>query len=51
MKLIFLLTRSEKCILVNGTVGDQEPSFAITDTKFYVPVLTLSAHDNAKLLH
>ena len=50
MKL-FLLTWFEKCILVTGTVGNQEPSFAIADTKFYVPVLTLSAQDNAKLLH
>ena len=26
-------------------------TFAITDTKLYVPVVTLSTHDNAKLLH
>ena len=27
-----------------------ETKFAITDTKFYVPVVTLSTQDNAKLL-
>ena len=33
----------------NGNYGNQEPKFAITDTKFYVPVVTLSAQDNEKL--
>ena len=27
-----------------------QPTFAITDTKLYVPVVTLSNQDNAKLL-
>ena len=29
-----------------GTIGFQVPIFAITDTKLYVPVATLSAEDN-----
>ena len=28
----------------------KQPTFAITDTKLYVPVVTLSNQDNAKLL-
>ena len=31
-------------------VADQEATFSITDTKLYVPVVTLSTQDNAKLL-
>ena len=30
--------------------ADQETTFSITDTKLYVPVVTLSTRDNAKLL-
>ena len=44
------LTWSEKFITVAGNYDDKEPKFAITDTKLYVPVLTLSAQDNAELL-
>ena len=39
-----------KWFLVAGTVANQVTTFAITDTKLYVPVVTLSTHDNAKLL-
>ena len=45
-----LLTWSEKCIIVTGNVDNQGPKFAITDTKIYIPVATLSAQDNGKLL-
>ena len=38
---------SNKCVLSNGT---RATTFAITDTKLYVPVLTLSIQDNTKLL-
>ena len=31
-------------------VANQEATFAITETKLYVPVVTLSTQDNAKLL-
>ena len=30
--------------------ADQETTFSINDTKLYVPVITLSTRDNAKLL-
>ena len=41
---------SKKCILVAGTTNNQNPSFQINDTKLYVPVVTLSTHQNIKLL-
>ena len=44
------LSWSEKCIIVTWTVDYEELEFAITDTKLYVPVVALSAQDNAKLL-
>ena len=42
-----ILTWSEKYVLSNDTIGT---TFAIADTKLYVPVVTLSTQDNAKLL-
>ena len=47
---INILSWSGKCIIVAGTADDQEPKFTITDTKLYVPVVNLSAQDNAKIL-
>ena len=44
------LTWPAECILVDRIVSNQIPTFAITDTELYVPVVTLSAQDNAKLL-
>ena len=38
---------SKNCILV---AANQNPEFKITDTKLYVPVVTLSTQDNIKLL-
>ena len=38
---------SRDCVI---TSSDGEEKFAITKTKLYVPILTLSAQDNAKLL-
>ena len=45
-----ILTFSKKCIIVTGTGDNKEPKFEITDTKLYVPNVTLSAQDNEKLL-
>ena len=42
-----MLTWSKDCVITNSTV---EGKFAITETKLYVPVVTLSTQDNAKLL-
>ena len=44
------LTCSKKCILVAGSVANQMPKVRTTDTKLYVPVVTLSTQDNIKLL-
>ena len=44
------LNYSKNCVIVAITVADQGATFSITDTKLYVPGVTLSAHDNAKLL-
>ena len=41
---------SKDCILVASTAANQNPEFKITDTKLYVPVVTLSTQDNIKLL-
>ena len=42
-----MLTWSSSCIIANATGNS---TFAITDTKLYVPVVTLSSEDNTKLL-
>ena len=46
----FILSWSEKCVIVSTDVAGQNASFTITDTKLYVPVIPLSRQDNAKLL-
>ena len=45
-----LLTWSASCVVVSTDVANQNGTFAITDTKLYVPVVTLSQKDNEKLL-
>ena len=42
-----ILTWSKNCVITNST---GEGKFAITEAKLYVPVVTLSTKDNAKLL-
>ena len=44
------LTCSEKHILAAGIAANQVPRFRITNTKLYVPVVTLSTQENIKLL-
>ena len=44
-----ILTWSTDCVLSNAA-PIQATTFIITDTKLYVPVVTLSTQDNAKLL-
>ena len=46
-KINLILTWSEDCIISSATGATK---FKITDTKLYVPVVTLSTQDNAKLL-
>ena len=42
-----ILTWSENCVISSAT---GKIKFAITDTKLYVPIVTLPIQDNAKLL-
>ena len=43
-----ILTWSKACVITNST---GEGKFRITDAKLYVPVITLSTQDNAKLCY
>ena len=43
-----ILTWSSTCVLVSTNVQKQNATFAITDTKLYVPVVTLSTQENTK---
>ena len=45
-----ILTWSAGCIIIYTDVAAQVPTFTITKTNLYVPVVTLSTQDNAKLL-
>ena len=45
-----ILTWSNDCVIVYTNVANQGSTFAIADTKLYVPVVTLSTQDNAKFL-
>ena len=45
-----ILTWPANCVIVSTAVANQGATFAITDTKLYVAVVTLSAQDNVKLL-
>ena len=45
-----ILTWSAGCVIIYTDVADQVPTFTITETNLYVPVVTLSTQDNAKLL-
>ena len=45
-----ILTWSENCVIISTNVTDQVPKFTITETNIYVPIVTLSTQDNAKLL-
>ena len=44
------MTCSAGCVIVYTNVAEQIPTFTITETNLYVPVVTLSSEDNAKLL-
>ena len=41
-----ILTWSVNCVIVYTDVVNQGATFAITDTKRYIPVATLSIQDN-----
>ena len=46
-KVTLLLTWSKDCVITNSTVAGK---FQTTETKLYVPIVTLSTQDDAKLL-
>ena len=45
-----ILTWSSTCVLVSTNIQNQNARFAITDTKLYVPAVTLSTQENTKFL-
>ena len=45
-----ILTWSAGCIIIYTDVANQNPTFTKTKTSLYIPVITLSTQDNAKLL-
>ena len=45
-----ILNWSVNCVIVSTNVANQEAKFLTNDIKLYVPVVTLSTQDNAKLL-
>ena len=45
-----ILTWPSNCVLTASGVQNQNATFAITNTKLYVPVVTLSTQENAKFL-
>ena len=45
-----ILTWSSTCVLIATNIPNQNATFAITDTKIYVPVVTLSTQENTKFL-
>ena len=45
-----ILTWSSSCVLIATVNPNQAATFAITDTKLYIPVVTLSTQENTKFL-
>ena len=45
-----ILKWSSTCVLIATNVQNQNATFAITDTKLYVPIVTLSTQKNTKFL-
>ena len=45
-----ILNWSGNCVIIYTNVINQFPTFTITETNFYVPVVTLSTQNNEKLL-
>ena len=45
-----ILDWSANCVIISTNNANQVPTFTITETNIYVPVVTLSTQDNSKLL-
>ena len=41
-----ILTWSENCVIISTNVANQNPTFTITETNLYVPLVTLSTQDH-----
>ena len=41
---------SQRYFITDAPIVGKEPRFTLTDTKLYVPFVTLSTQDNARLL-
>ena len=46
----FILTCSANCFIIDAPGNNHVPIFTMTGSKLYVPVVTLSTQDNAKIL-
>ena len=49
-KVELILDWSAKCVIIYTDIANQVPTFTITEKNLYVPIVTLSTQDNAKLL-
>ena len=49
-ELNLILAWSSTCVLIASNILNQNATFAITDTKLYVPAVTLSTQENTKFL-
>ena len=49
-ELNLILTWSTNCVMVSTNNANQNATFAITETKLYIPLVTLSTQNDAKLL-
>ena len=47
-ELELILDWSVSCAIICTNVANQVPTFTITETNLYVPVVTLSTNDNSK---
>ena len=48
-EIYLILTWSENCVIVSTAIENQNATFEITDTKLYVPVVTLSTQNSTLL--
>ena len=46
-----ILTWSTNCVTIYNNVANPNPTFEITETNFYVPVVTLTTQDNSNYYH
>ena len=50
VELILTWSAGCGCVIIYTDVADQVPTFTITETNLYVPLVTLSTQDSEKLL-